>query len=330
MWNILFAVQLASSLTPQTWIGDSLGTIGNLTLKNITLPGTHDSGTYYLTDIPMPGDQPLIWEALFKLAELLNEDVAVVAKKWAQSQDKTFYQQMQGGIRYFDLRSGWNRTTKQWVTFHFLEGTMVRYLLQNITQYLIDYPKEIVVVEMSHFDGNPTKNDITELSNMVQDILGPYLYPVDYSLNFTINQMVSSGKRALVTMESGFDNITIWSGDAIHNTYADTADLTEMIAYNNKTVQAFMNSSHPNQYFKISWTLTPDSTVILDSIEPWKPQNLIALADTANKALPSFYNSISKNGWRMGNILIIDHFEKSQIMTVVWAMNGLGVSLKTE
>ena len=330
MWSFLFAVQIVSSLNPETWIGDSLGVIGNLTLKNITLPGTHDSGTYYLTDVPMPGDQSRIEEALFKLAEKLNEDVAKVTKKWAQSQDKTFYQQMQGGIRYFDLRSGWNRTTKQWVTFHFLEGTNVRFLLQNITQYLIDFPKEIVVVEMSHFEGYPTKADVTQLVNMVQDILGPFLYPADYSLNFTINQMISSGKRAIVTMESGFDNKTLWYGNAIYNTYADTADLTQMIAYNNKTVQAYMNGSHPDQYFKISWTLTPDEKVILDSLEPWRTQSLIALADTANKALPSFYNAISKNGWRMGNILIIDHFEKSSIMTVVWAMNGLGVSAETE
>lgn len=330
MLNFIFIFQIASSLNPETWIGDSLPKIGNLTLKNITLPGTHDSGTFYLTDTPMPGSDPIIWEALYRLASLLSEDVTVTARKWSQSQDKTFYEQMQGGIRYFDLRSGWNRTTKQWITFHLLEGTEVRYLLQNITQYLIDYPKEVVIVELSHFDGYPLATDIVQLKNMVLDILGPFLYPVDYSLNFTINQMVSSGKRAIVTMESGFDNKTVWSGNVIHNTYADTADLTTMINYNNGTVQSYMNGSHPNQYFKISWTLTPDTSTILDSVEPWKPQTLIALADYANKALPSFWNNILKNGWRMGNILIIDHFEKSQIMNVVWAMNGLGVSLIDE
>ena len=161
---------------------------------------------------------------------------------------------------------------------------------------------------------------------MVQGILGPFLYPADYSLNFTIDQMVSSGKRAIVTMESGFDNIGIWSGNTIYNTYANTPDLIQMIAYNNKTVQAFMNGSHPNQYFKVSWTLTPNSTSILNSVEPWEPHSLLALADVANIALPSFYNSISKNSWRMGNILIIDHFEKSKIRDVVWAMNGLQVN----
>jgi len=132
MWNFLFSVQIASSLSTETWIGDSLGVIGNLTLKNLTLPGTHDSGAYYLTDVPMPGAQASIVQALSQLAQILNESYAEVAKKWAQSQDKTFYQQMQGGIRYFDLRSGWNQTTQQWLAFHFLQGTLVSYLLQNI------------------------------------------------------------------------------------------------------------------------------------------------------------------------------------------------------
>lgn len=317
-------ISVAAAINPETWIGDSLGIIGNLTLKNITLPGTHDSGTYYLGDAQMLGDESLLWEIIFKFAQDTNQNVDVIARYWAQSQDKDFYEQMRGGIRYFDLRCGWNATTKQWVTFHFLQGSPVRELLQNITSFLLAFPKEIVVIEMSHFDGYPLPNDVTQLKNMVLDILGPLLTFVDYSFNFTLNQMVSSGRRAVVMMDSGYDNVTIWSTSAIHNTYADTPNLNEMVAYNNKTVQSFMSGSHASQLYKISWTLTPNSTTILDSALPWKPQSLYQMAGVANKALPSFYNSISKLNWRMGNILINDLFDFSVLLNVTWAMNGLG------
>jgi hypothetical protein len=322
----LFVSGIAYALSPETWIGDSLSFIGTKTLKDITLPGTHDSGTYYLTDKPMPGDQSPLWEDLFKLADLVDKSVGKVAIEWGQSQDQTFYQQMTGGIRYFDLRSGWDKDSKTWVTFHFVIGSPVQYLLQNISTFLTDHPQEIVVVEMSHFEGYPSSGDISSLKAMVSTILGPFLYPVDLSFSFTIAQMVSSGKRALVTMEEGYDNQFIWPPSAIHNTYADTSDLTKMVNYNNQTVQKFMAGTWTNTLFKISWTLTPDGTCITESVLPWKPHSLIQLADHGNVALPSFYNSIQKLGWRMGNILIIDHYETSAVWNVCMKMNGLALS----
>lgn len=154
MWTtFILILPLVLSLNPATWIGDNLSIIGDKTLKNLTIPGTHDSGTYWLTTAPMPGDQSALWEDLYELADILDKDVGLIAKEWAQSQDKNFYQQMQGGIRYFDLRAGWQKNTKEWVTYHFVEGSPVQYLLGNISSYLHDYPNEIVIVEMSHFEG---------------------------------------------------------------------------------------------------------------------------------------------------------------------------------
>lgn len=316
-------VQLAFGLSPATWIGDSLSIIGGLTLKNLTLPGTHDSGTYFLTDTPMPGDKSEFWTVLYELADLLDKDVGLVAKDWAQSQDQDFYQQMQGGIRYFDLRAGWQSLTQTWVTFHFVEGYPVQYLLGNISQYLKDYPSEIVVVEMSHFDGFPTENAIESLKQMVLNTLGPFLQPVDLNFSFTVNQMITTGKRALVTMASGFDNTIIWPPSTFYGSYADSPDIKKMIDYNNKTVELFMSQDWPGQLFQISWTLTPDTNTVLDTVIPWKPHTLIQLADYGNIALPSFYTEMKKYGWRMGNILLIDHYEKSNILQVVWGFNGI-------
>lgn len=324
MWtSFILILPLVLSLNPATWIGDNLSIIGDKTLKNLTIPGTHDSGTYWLTTAPMPGDQSALWEDLYELADILDKDVGLIAKEWAQSQDKNFYQQMQGGIRYFDLRAGWQKNTKEWVTYHFVEGSPVQYLLGNISSYLHDYPNEIVIVEMSHFEGSPTPAEITSLKNMVLNTLGPYLAPVDLSFSFTINQMVTTGKRALVTMEQDYDSVSIWPPSAIHNTYADTPDLKMMVEYNNKTVAKFMNSTWPGTLFKISWTLTPDTDTVLESVLPWKPNTLLKLANNANKALPSFDTQMKNYGWRTGNILIIDHFENSEVLKVACGFNGI-------
>ena len=297
--------------------------IGGNTLKSITLPGTHDSGTYYLTETPMPGDTSGLYEVIYEVAAELDKSVGELSVEWGQTQDETFYNQMKGGIRYFDLRSGWYNKANEWVTFHFVIGSPVQQLLQNISQYLHDYPTEIVVVEISHFDGYPSAANITTLKNMVLSILGTYLYPVDLSYSFTISAMVNSGKRAIVTMEQGYDNINIWPPGAIYNTYANTPDIQKMVAFNNQTVQQFMNGTWPGTLFKISWTLTANAETVTDTVIPFKPHSLIQLADSGNKVLPSFWISMKKNNWRMGNILIIDHFEASAIMDTIWSMNGI-------
>ena len=313
----------SSSLNPQSWIGDSLAVIGSKTLKEVTLPGTHDSGTYYLTDIAQQGDSPEFWDAIYTVADKLNKNTGAVAIDWSKTQNLNFYQQMQGGIRYFDLRAGWNQSTSTWVTFHFIQGSPVIELLQNISQFLKDEPKEIVIVEISHFRGSPSQNDIQTLKNMVLQTLGSYLYPVDLDFSFTIGEMVSKGLRAVVTMDEGFNNNNIWPPQAIYNTYANTPDLVKMVQFNNQTIQQFMKNGCNLCLFKISWTLTANNLNIIESIEPWKPHTLIQLADYGNKALPSFWNNIQKFQWVMGNILIIDHFENSDIMNVIWKSNNL-------
>ena len=276
-----------------------------------------------MTETPLPGSISPLDDILLLVAERLDRSFGSIAIDWGKSQDQTFYQQMQGGIRYFDLRAGWDIYNLQWVTFHTVIGSPVQLLLNNISYYLHDYPTEIVILEISHFDGSPSDKDIQTLKNMVLDTLGPYLHAVDTSFRFSISEMVSTNKRAIVTMEQGSDNITLWPPSAIYNTYANTPDLSKMVAFNNETVYEFMNNTWPGTLFKVSWTLTPDADTIIGTEVPFKPHTLIQLADSGNKALPSFWNNMKKYKWRMGNILIIDHYETSEIIKIIWAANGI-------
>jgi len=312
------------SVNPSTWISDSLSVLSGKTLKEITLPGTHDSGSYKLTWLPMPGAESAKLEAAAKVAEELFVPTEWVIKDWARSQDEDFYSQMQGGIRYFDLRCGWDNSTQQWRTFHFLIGNPIDSLLQGISKFLKEYPKEIVVVETSHYDGSPSENNVEALRDLVLEHLGEYLFPVNLSFNFTVGDMISSGKRAIVTMDhKDYKAYNIWPGDTIYNTYADSNNLETMISYNNKTVEYFETGKWGKGLFKISWTLTPNEETILETLLFWKPHSLIELADTANPALPQFVKSITCKNWRTGNILIIDHYDKSSILEVVLEMNGI-------
>lgn len=322
--SIIFILLTCSfSLNPETWIEDSYENLKHKSLKEITLPGTHDSGSYYLTDIIEEGEDTLFWEAIYTIANMQNRNVGKKIIDWTKTQDLNLYEQMQAGARYVDLRAGWNKTTSSWVTFHFVQGSPLIELLQNISKFLKDYPKEIVVVEISHFRGEPTLDDIKDLKNMVLDVLGEYLHPVDREFKFTVGDMVSKGLRAVVTMSKEFDNLRIWPPKSIFNTFADTPDLDKMIEFNNKTLQEFMKNGCDRCLFKVSWTLTTTKLNILESLQPWKPQTLMHYANKANAALPEFWDNTKSLKLMMGNILIIDSFENSEIMKVIWESNGL-------
>ena len=315
----------ASALSPATWVGDSMSVLGSKTLKEVLLTGTHDSGTFYLTTSIMDGSASPQLEAFLQVAETLNVPAEDVITPWSTAQDQTFYEQMSGGIRYFDLRAGWDNTTQCWRAFHFECGLPVQTLVNDVRRFLLDYPSEIVVVEASHFWGNPTSQQIQQLADILMLELGDLMYPSDNgAFALTISEMVAANQRAVVTMETIVGNYpAIFNGDVIYNTYADSDKLEGMIQFNNATVQQFMGSTWPGQLFKLSWTLTPAVDVILESVLIGHPHSLLELADVANPHLPAFWESVKEKGWRLGNIIIIDHYEASEILEVVLDANGI-------
>lgn len=322
---------IVGAISPSTWIGDSMSVLGDKTLKQVLLTGTHDSGSFYLTNNLMVGAADPKLEELIEIAEKLNVPIEDIITPWGRSQDQTFYEQMSGGIRYFDLRAGWDNVTQCWRAFHFESGLPVQTLLNDIRQFLLTYPTEIVVVETSHFWGNPSEENIRLLADILMLELGDMMYPNDNgAFALTINEMVTSNQRAVVTMETIIGEYPlIFNGDVIYNTYANSDKVDAMMAFNNATVQQFMNSTWPGQLFKLSWTLTPAADVIMEGVLIDHPHSLMELADVANPHLPAFWLGVKQKGWGLGNIIIIDHYEESKILEVVLDANGISQEVTT-
>lgn len=84
------------------WMKNALPIIGNLTLQQITIPGSHDTGTYNLTDYLI--ELPDYIVELVELADELDIPVIEIFKAWAKTQDKNYTEQFEAGIRYMDIR----------------------------------------------------------------------------------------------------------------------------------------------------------------------------------------------------------------------------------
>lgn len=66
-------------------MSQSLDKIGNLSLRNITLPGTHDSGTYFLMDRIMPDSDSGFIKDIHLIANQTNYDFYQLMHNWSQS-----------------------------------------------------------------------------------------------------------------------------------------------------------------------------------------------------------------------------------------------------
>lgn len=101
-------------------MGDHAEQLARRSLLDVTLPGTHDSAAYKLSRRIMPGTLPLPLWLVVQLAADAGISAADYVIHWALTQDASISEQLDAGIRFLDLRAGWNGTT--WVTCHTAEG----------------------------------------------------------------------------------------------------------------------------------------------------------------------------------------------------------------
>eukprot|EP01126_Amoeba_proteus_P002753 TRINITY_DN1088_c0_g2_i3.p1 TRINITY_DN1088_c0_g2~~TRINITY_DN1088_c0_g2_i3.p1 ORF type:complete len:357 (-),score=46.37 TRINITY_DN1088_c0_g2_i3:113-1183(-) len=303
------------------WMEEQWDVISNLTLKDITLPGTHDSGSWSVTD-DLLGTSPWI-QALVKVADFLHLPVGTIIDWWSKTQTQNFFDQFSGGIRYVDVRVIYDPYKGYWRTHHsFVLGTKLEILLEHTREFLQQNTKEVIVLELSH-ESSVNVTIQQELVDMILNYLGPHLWPQSKGF-VTLQEMINSGNNVILTLPFGNEVDGIWPDGTIINSYADSAELSKMEEYNLDQVTQFAsNKPGPLNLFKMSWTLTADENTILESILPigGHPHTLLQLAHVANNDLANWFNtSIVPKGLKypiLGNILIIDDYSTSPIIDIV-------------
>ena len=311
------------SINTSIWMKQLLPKISHLHLFNVTLPGTHDAASFVLTPAlsPDPTGNPVL-DALVKLAEQLGIPLQDVITPWAVSQGKNLSQQAEDGMRYFDVRAAYNGT--DWCSYHFELGLPIKYHLNGLKSFLNSHSSEIMVIEVSHLAStNLTQANLNELRDMIIDIFGSMLYPrtMDFSSK-TIGEMITSNQRVVVTLSDDHTiaNYTqLWFGSSMINSYANSDSLPQMISYNWDQVYKFntLPVLPTSALYKLSWTLTPQVSTVVDSIVPGKPKSLMNLADIGNSGLEEFSTAAFTKGLRLCQLLLIDFQERSKIMEVI-------------
>lgn len=112
-----------------------------ITLRDMTFPGTHDSGTYSITS---SSDLHSSANSIFGAAKGIVAD-------WAVTASDNCYQQMNSGIRYLDLRVREHKGDL--ILLHALVGARFEDCLVQVKQFMDENPKEIVFLDAANIPG---------------------------------------------------------------------------------------------------------------------------------------------------------------------------------
>ncbi len=118
--------------------------IGGKRLCDIIIPATYDSATSGINENSYLIDR----NPLYKLQNLVTQTFLV---NWSRNHDQVLESQLQAGYRAFDLRIAdvevFNDTFRWW---HNLAGRIYEGL-QQIHDFAVTHPEEILIVALSHY-----------------------------------------------------------------------------------------------------------------------------------------------------------------------------------
>ena len=179
----------------RSWMEYFSASLEKLTLTEMTLPGSHDSGTY---------------SPVFKLGT-----------PWIRTQKLTLAQQLAYGIRVLDLRIGQNSPGEyiichgRWRTRYHLAA-----VLNEVKDFIDSTNKEVVILDFHSFHNlGRGSYDYTQLKQQIASSLSGYCVPSTHSAD-TLETIWSSGspkERVVVAWKTNSDDTSdpdpyMWPG----------------------------------------------------------------------------------------------------------------------
>uniref|UniRef100_A0AAY5ERV7 Phosphatidylinositol-specific phospholipase C X domain-containing protein n=1 Tax=Electrophorus electricus TaxID=8005 RepID=A0AAY5ERV7_ELEEL len=232
-----------STLPEQLW---------DIPLTNLAIPGSHDAMSYCL-DIA----SPLVRSEsdTFRLVDrAFYCFTRPVIYKWATTQIKSILDQLQSGVRYFDLRIA----HKQGDTSNDLYFTHVIYTqltvvetLQMVATWLTAHPKEIVILACSHFEGL-SKILHEEFIYSLKKTFGSKLCP--HNADMTLRGLWFSGYQVVLSYEDQAAEAHEELWHEIPYWWANEANADQLLQYLNWKKEA----GRPDGFFVAGLNLTAD------------------------------------------------------------------------
>jgi hypothetical protein len=165
------AISRPAKLVSRTnWMRDLGDDIADVPLSELTIPGSHDMGTYGITDSSGNSlDQQLP-------VDCGSFDIEGLCENYAKAEDQDATHELDGGIRYFDLRvcgerpDGVVNLPENWsqfslVTCHGLVAAPLQDILDQTRDWVDAHPGEVVILDLNHHFQLDPDTEATDIEN---------------------------------------------------------------------------------------------------------------------------------------------------------------------
>ncbi|MCC5625693.1 hypothetical protein [Nostoc sp. CHAB 5715] len=319
-----------SSNLPTSWMQNNLNILGSRSLRQLCIPGSHDSGMSNYTS-----------------------GTTFATNCNTITQTSGIQGQLQSGARYFDIRpviSG-----GQYYTGHYgqissswqgANGQSIQSIINDINTYTASN-KELVILYLSHDLNTDLGNDSyapftqeewNALLSLLLGINNRFIAhnPTTIDLTtLTLNDFISGNRAAvIVVVDPSSSGISLgnyanqgfyWASNfSVFNQYSDTNVPNQMTA--DQLAKMKSNRPNPNSpYFLLSWTLTQDNT----EAATCSLGTASSILDLANQANPLLYSMLLPvcNDQCYPNIIYTDNIQTSDIAAMAMAVNSKAIYL---
>lgn len=319
-----------SSNLPTSWMQSNLNILGNRSLRQLCIPGSHDSGMSTCTS-----------------STIFACDCNTI------TQTTGLLGQLQFGARYFDVRpvisagkylTGHYSYINQIKSWQGANGQFIQSIIDDINTYTASN-KELVIVYLSH-DLNTdlgngsyasfTQDEWNTLFWQLKGINNLFIAPNPLTVDLTalvLNDFIGGNQAAVVVIVDPSDS-SITLGDyanqgfyssknfAVYNQYSGTNDVNQMKS--DQLAKMKTERSNPNSsYFLLSWTLTQDNT----QATTCKLGTADSILDLANQANSQLYSMLlpACSEQCYPNIVYTDNIQTSDIAAMAMAVNSKAV-----
>jgi hypothetical protein len=295
------------------WMNQLYSARPHTRLNSIALPATHDSGTSGMNFISKiaPGARGIFF--------FIHNMVLT----WGKTQYRNLYEQLNLGVRVFDLRVSYNKKGVGYIA-HGLVSMKWNDALDQIRKFVIIHPKEIILIELTldwDFLSGVLRHDPAQRAQWWQRTnddfkakLGDYMLPENSNYRF---QDFWSQKKS-VMMLSEYDHV--WNN--VRDVVALKAALETQVA-----------QDHSGRFHELAFTMTPPET----DITFFMNLRYQLFAGYENNALAKFSLPIRQQGpgwlrtWvqqgRPINIVMTDFVDKYPLVDTLLEINQQRIGL---
>ncbi|KAM4701386.1 PI-PLC X domain-containing protein 2 [Discoglossus pictus] len=297
----------------QDWMGALPHSLNTLPLSNLAIPGSHDSFSFWVDEkSPVGPDQATSIKRLAKISL-----VKKLMKKWSVTQSLTFKEQLESGIRYFDLRvsSKPEDDDREIYFIHGLYGIKVWDGLMEINQFLTSHSKEVVLLDFNHFYAMDHKHHL-HLVNILQESFGTKVCTSDCVENITLHYLWEKKYQVLIFYHYNIWNEYpfLWPGNKMPAPWANTTNVHKLLQF----LETTLGERSKRGTFHVSQAiLTPRAKTIFRGLKAGLKNTLV------HRNLPMIISWVkSQKPGAMGvNIITSDFVELVDFAETVIGLN---------